>query len=213
VFDAFTPPSQPSESPGRTGPRRAHLLRTPRGASPGQRPSRPCSSPPKTAPSPVPAAHQPPRSPAQHPARPRASDRDLRLYLVMKNVSSAFFLISALVVGVHHHVHAQFAAAIRLRYTHPTYRATSASPGGTAGMWAVAGTGFAAVASPSSWPSSRHPSCLSQPQFISRSSRPERLVHGLPLLIHRLRRPAGEPAQHHQLRAGRHRPGTGNSSP
>lgn len=39
-----------------------------------------------------------------------------------------------------------YAAAIRLRYTHPELPRSFRIPGGNAGMWAVAGTGFAAVA-------------------------------------------------------------------
>jgi len=65
------------------------------------------------------------------------------VYLVMKDVSSAFFLISALVVGLYMMM---FAAAIHLRRTQPDLPRQFRIPGGTASIWIVAGTGFLAVA-------------------------------------------------------------------
>jgi putative glutamate/gamma-aminobutyrate antiporter len=115
------------------------------------------------------------------------------VYLVMKNVSSAFFLISALVVGLYIIMYMlMFAAAIRLRYTHPDLPRNFRIPGGTAGMWAVAGTGFAAVAfalvlafvPPSQLPIGNPAS------YIAIVAAGTVLFTGLPLLIHRLRRPS-----------------------
>lgn len=70
------------------------------------------------------------------------------VYLVMDDVSSAFYLISAMVVGLYILMYLMlFAAAIRLRYTRPDLPRGFVVPGGLPGMWAVAGTGFLAVAS------------------------------------------------------------------
>jgi glutamate:GABA antiporter len=115
------------------------------------------------------------------------------VYLVMKNVSSAFFLISALVVGLYIIMYMlMFAAAIRLRYTQPDLPRNFRIPGGTAGMWAVAGTGFIAVAfalvlafvPPSQLPIGNPAS------YVAIVAAGTILFTGLPLLIHRLRRPA-----------------------
>jgi amino acid transporter len=115
------------------------------------------------------------------------------VYLVMKNVSSAFFLISALVVGLYIIMYMlMFAAAIRLRYTHPDLPRNFRIPGGPAGMWAVAGTGFAAVAfalvlafvPPSQLPIGNPAS------YVAIVAAGTILFTGLPLLIHRLRRPS-----------------------
>ncbi|MFE4638698.1 amino acid permease [Streptomyces sp. NPDC056773] len=69
------------------------------------------------------------------------------IYLITPNVSAAFFLISAMTVCLYIVMYLMlYAAAIRLRYTHPELPRSFRIPGGNAGMWAVAGTGFAAVA-------------------------------------------------------------------
>lgn len=68
------------------------------------------------------------------------------LYLVMTDVSSAFFLISALVVSLYIIMYMLlFAAAITLRHTQPDLPRQYRIPGGTLGMWVVAGTGFLSV--------------------------------------------------------------------
>jgi amino acid transporter len=85
-----------------------------------------------------------------------------------------------------------FAAAIRLRYTHPDLPRNFRIPGGPAGMWAVAGTGFAAVAfalvlafvPPSQLPIGNPAS------YVAIVAAGTILFTGLPLLIHRLRRPS-----------------------
>jgi putative glutamate/gamma-aminobutyrate antiporter len=115
------------------------------------------------------------------------------IYLVMKNVSSAFFLISALVVGLYILMYMLvFAAAIRLRYTRPDLPRNFRIPGGNAGMWAVAGTGFSAVGfalvlafvPPSQLPIGNPTS------YVAIVAAGTVLFTALPLLIHRLRRPS-----------------------
>ncbi|MFC3981696.1 APC family permease [Streptosporangium jomthongense] len=69
------------------------------------------------------------------------------LYLFMSNVSTVYFLISALAVSLYIIVYMiMYASAIRLRYTRPDLPRSFRIPGGMAGMWAVAGIGFLAVA-------------------------------------------------------------------
>ncbi len=69
------------------------------------------------------------------------------LYFVIKDVSVAFFLLSALTIGLYLVMYMlMYAAAIRLRKTHPELKRAYKVPGGRAGMWTVAGIGFAAVA-------------------------------------------------------------------
>ncbi|MFI6943720.1 APC family permease [Streptomyces sp. NPDC050418] len=69
------------------------------------------------------------------------------IYLVTPNVSAAFFLISAMTVSLYIVMYLMlYATAIRLRYTAPHLPRSFRIPGGKPGMWAVAGTGFVAVA-------------------------------------------------------------------
>lgn len=69
------------------------------------------------------------------------------LYLFMSDVSTVYFLISALAVSLYIIVYMiMYASAIRLRYTQPGLPRAFKIPGGTAGMWGVAGVGFLAVA-------------------------------------------------------------------
>ena len=68
------------------------------------------------------------------------------LYIFMKDVSVAFFLLSALTIGLYLIMYMMmYAAAIRLRYTQPGLTRSYRVPGGNAGMWAVGGIGFLAV--------------------------------------------------------------------
>ena len=68
------------------------------------------------------------------------------LYIFMKDVSVAFFLLSALTIGLYLIMYMMmYAAAIRLRYTQPGLQRDYRVPGGNAGMWAVGGIGFLAV--------------------------------------------------------------------
>ncbi len=68
------------------------------------------------------------------------------LYIFMNDVSVAFFLLSALTVGLYLIMYMMmYAAGIRLRYSQPDLKRTYRIPGGNAGMWFVAGIGFLAV--------------------------------------------------------------------
>ncbi len=120
------------------------------------------------------------------------------VYLVTKDVSSAFFLISALVVGLYIIMYLlMFAAAIRLRYTRPNLPRRFRIPGGNAGMWAVAGTGFLAVAfafllafvPPSQLPIGNPTS------YVAMVAAGTLVFTALPLVIYRLRRPGWRPDQ------------------
>ena len=67
-------------------------------------------------------------------------------YIFMNDVSVAFFLLSALTVGLYHVMYMMmYAAGIKLRYSQPDLPRSYRVPGGKAGMWAVAGIGFLAV--------------------------------------------------------------------
>ncbi len=69
------------------------------------------------------------------------------LYFFIKDVSVAFFLLSALTIGLYLVMYMlMYAAAIRLRRTKPDLARAYKVPGGRGGMWAVAGIGFVAVA-------------------------------------------------------------------
>ncbi|WP_308465189.1 amino acid permease [Rathayibacter soli] len=69
------------------------------------------------------------------------------IYLFTSNVSGAFFLISTVTISLYIVMYLlMYAAAIRLRYTQPKLARAFKIPGGKAGMWIVAGLGFAAVA-------------------------------------------------------------------
>ena len=69
------------------------------------------------------------------------------LYIVMDDVSVAFFLLSALTVGLYLIMYMMmYAAGIRLRYTQPELVRSYRVPGGNTGMWLIGGVGFLAVA-------------------------------------------------------------------
>ena len=58
----------------------------------------------------------------------------------MPNVSSAFFLLTALTAILYMIMYLMlFVSAIRLRYTQPKVKRTSVVPGGNLGMWLVSG--------------------------------------------------------------------------
>lgn len=67
-------------------------------------------------------------------------------YLFMQNVNVAFFLLSALTIGLYLIMYLMmYAAAIRLRYTQPDLPRSYRVPGGRIGLWIIAGGGFLAV--------------------------------------------------------------------
>ena len=68
------------------------------------------------------------------------------IYFVMTNVSVAFFFLSAMTISLYLIMYMlMFAAAIRLRYSQPELARSYRVPGGNAGMWVIAGVGFAGV--------------------------------------------------------------------
>ena len=67
-------------------------------------------------------------------------------YIFMDNVNVAFFLLSALTVGLYMIMYMlMYAAGIKLRITRPDLPRSYKVPGGKTGMWLVAGIGFLAV--------------------------------------------------------------------
>ncbi|MDR3495910.1 MAG: amino acid permease [Ancalomicrobiaceae bacterium] len=67
-------------------------------------------------------------------------------YFVMKDVSVAFFLLSAMTITLYLIMYMlMYAAAIRLRYSQPDLKRSYRVPGGSVGMWIIAGVGFAGV--------------------------------------------------------------------
>ena len=67
-------------------------------------------------------------------------------YFVMADVSVAFFLLSAVTITLYLIMYMlMYAAAIRLRYSQPSLARGYRVPGGTLGMWIIAGVGFAGV--------------------------------------------------------------------
>jgi len=65
------------------------------------------------------------------------------VYLLMPNISSAFFLLTALTAILYLIMYIMlFVTAIRLRYSQPEVQRTYTVPGGNPGMWLVAGIGI-----------------------------------------------------------------------
>lgn len=68
------------------------------------------------------------------------------LYIIMTDVSVAFFLLSALTIGLYLIMYMlMYAAGIKLRYSQPDLKRSYRVPGGNTGMWIIAGIGFLAV--------------------------------------------------------------------
>lgn len=68
------------------------------------------------------------------------------LYIIMSDVSVAFFLLSALTIGLYLIMYMlMYASGIKLRYSKPDLPRSYHVPGGNAGMWIIAGIGFLAV--------------------------------------------------------------------
>lgn len=69
------------------------------------------------------------------------------LYMIMDDVSVAFFLLTALTIGLYLVMYMMmYASGIRLKYTQPGLDRSFKVPGGKIGMWLIAGIGFLAVA-------------------------------------------------------------------
>lgn len=68
------------------------------------------------------------------------------IYFLIPNVGVAFFLLGALTIGLYLIMYMlMYAAGIKLRYSQPDLARSYKVPGGTKGMWAIAGIGFLAV--------------------------------------------------------------------
>lgn len=125
------------------------------------------------------------------------------LYLVMDNVSVAFFVLSAMTITLYLVVYIlMYAAAIRLRYTRPDLPRSYRVPGGMIGLWLTAGTGLAAVAFAlvvGFFPPDNLP--VGNPAlYVALVAGGMIVFIGAPLILHRLRRPgwverAGTPAE------------------
>jgi amino acid transporter len=68
------------------------------------------------------------------------------VYIIMPNISSAFFLLTALTAVLYLIMYILlYASAIKLRYSQPDVERSYKVPGGKAGIWIIAGTGLLAV--------------------------------------------------------------------
>ncbi|WP_424216468.1 amino acid permease (plasmid) [Streptomyces sp. BI20] len=119
------------------------------------------------------------------------------VYLVTANVSTAFFLISAMTVSLYLVMYLLlYASAIRLRHTRPDLPRAFRVPGGRPGMWAVAGTGFTAVAFAlvlSFVPPAQLP--VGDPgTYVGLVAAGLLVFTGIPVFLGRRRRPAAVPA-------------------
>ncbi|MEV4889003.1 amino acid permease [Nonomuraea sp. NPDC055795] len=137
------------------------------------------------------------------------------LYLLMDNVNTVFFLISAMAVSLYIIVYMLiYASAIRLRYTQPDLPRSFRVPGGMTGMWLVAGIGFLAVAFAfvlAFVPPSQLP--IGSPAlYVGLVAAGAIIFTGAPLVIERLAKPSWKPhttdttptdqsADHHDPRA------------
>jgi putative glutamate/gamma-aminobutyrate antiporter len=115
------------------------------------------------------------------------------LYFVMKNVSVAFFLLSAMTITLYLVMYMMmYAAAVRLRMTQPDAPRSYRVPGGITGMLVIAGIGFAGVAFAfvtSFFPPSQLP-VGSPATYVGVVAAGFVVFIGLPILIHALKRPS-----------------------
>ncbi|MFB8001872.1 amino acid permease [Nocardia sp. NPDC056000] len=126
------------------------------------------------------------------------------IYLFMDDVSSAFFLISAMAVSLYLIIYmVMYAAAIRLRYTQPDLPRAFKIPGGTLGMWIFAGIGFLAVAfafvlafvPPSQLPIGNKAS------YIGLVAAGAVVFSAIPLIIERMKKPSWVPSDEVKAKA------------
>ncbi|GHE46174.1 hypothetical protein GCM10017673_55270 [Streptosporangium violaceochromogenes] len=115
----------------------------------------------------------------------------------MKDVSTVYFLISAMAVSLYIIVYMiMYASAIRLRYSRPDLPRTFRVPGGRMGMWGVAGVGFLAVAFAfvlSFVPPAQLP-VGSPALYVGLVAAGAIVFTGAPLVIQRFRKPSWRPA-------------------
>jgi putative glutamate/gamma-aminobutyrate antiporter len=119
------------------------------------------------------------------------------LYLLFKDVSVAFFVLSAMTITLYLVMYLlMYATAIRLRYTKPDLARTYKVPGGKFGMWLIAGIGFLAGAFAfivSFFPPSQLP--IGSPAlYVGLVVAGLVIFIGAPLLISSLKKPTWEPA-------------------
>ena len=114
-------------------------------------------------------------------------------YFVMADVSVAFFLLSAMTISLYLIMYMLMcAAAIRLRYSQPDLKRSCRVPFGVAGMWSIAGVGFAGVVFAfvvSFFPPSQLP-VGSPALYVGLVAAGTVVFTGLPLLIGALRQPS-----------------------
>ena len=115
------------------------------------------------------------------------------LYFFMKNVSVAFFLLSAMTITLYLVMYMMmYAAVVRLRITRPDATRSYKVPGGLAGLVAIAGIGFAGVAFAfvtSFFPPSQLP-VGSPVTYVGVVAAGFVVFICLPILIHAMKRPS-----------------------
>jgi len=118
------------------------------------------------------------------------------LYFIMKNVSVAFFVLSAMTVTLYLAMYIlMFAAAIKLRITRPDLPRSYKVPGGTIGMCIVAGIGLLGVSFAllvGFFPPSNLP-VGSPGLYVALVGAGLIIFIGLPLLINSLKKPEWKP--------------------
>ncbi|MGE4563765.1 MAG: amino acid permease [Victivallaceae bacterium] len=119
------------------------------------------------------------------------------LYLVMTNVSVAFFMLSAMTVTLYLVMYIlMYAAAIKLRYSQPDLPRSYRVPGGKPGMWIIAGLGIIGVSFAlvvAFFPPSNLP--VGKPAlYVILVTLGLVIFGGLPLLIHQLKKPSWQSA-------------------
>lgn len=115
------------------------------------------------------------------------------LYFVMKDVSVAFFVLSAMTATLYLAMYMlMFAAAIRLRITQPDLPRAYKVPGGIVGMFIVAGIGFLGVTFAlivGFFPPSNLP--VGNPElYVGLVAAGMIVFIGLPLIIHAMKKPS-----------------------
>jgi len=114
------------------------------------------------------------------------------LYFIMKNVSVAFFLLSAMTITLYLVMYIlMYAAAIKLRITQPDLPRSYKVPGGIVGMCIVAGVGLIGVIFSlvvGFFPPSNLP--IGNPKFYVGIVTAGMIIFiGLPVIIHALKKP------------------------
>jgi glutamate:GABA antiporter len=115
------------------------------------------------------------------------------LYFVLPNVSVVFFLVSAMTIALYLIAYMfMYAAAIKLRYTEPTLARPFQVPGGTLGMWLIAGVGFVGVLFSfivAFFPPDQLP-VGSPVMYVTLVLVGTAVFCGIPLVLHAMRRPS-----------------------